>query len=193
MVDGLQSSSGPRMTSRLSDAFQQWSYLFYDLGLIVNRRYWRWLTCWFGGSAGILVSYRLDRFFYLLLGEVWALVRILFFPLFLLLRLLSAPHEIHYRAQIGRGLKILHGSLGIVVSGHAVIGEGLTLTGGNCIGERRPGILMLVNNVTLGANAVVLGPVKIGDGAQIGAGAVVVNDAKNDAVLVGVPAHPIDE
>jgi serine O-acetyltransferase len=174
---------------RFKDAFQQIGYLFFELNLIVNRKYWRWLTCWFGSSAGIIVSYRLDRFFYLLLGNAWALVRVVFFPLFLVLRLLSAPHEIHYRAQIGKGLKILHGSLGTVVSGWAVIGNNLILTGGNCIGERKSGELRLGDDVTLGANAVVLGPVRIGNRVQIAAGAVVAEDADDDEVLVGASAH----
>lgn len=117
--------------------------------------------------------------------------RLFFFPVFLFLRILSAPHEIHYRAQIGRGLKILHASLGVVVSGNAVIGEQLTLTGGNCIGERGKGTLCIGNNVTLGANAVILGPVHIGDNVQIGAGAVVIHDAIDNAVLGGVPAHSL--
>jgi serine acetyltransferase len=173
---------------RTREAFQQWSYLFYEIGLIVNRKHWRWLTCWFGGSAGIILSYRMDRFFYLLMGDAWALVRLFFFPCFLILRLISAPHEIHYRSKIDRGLKILHGSLGIVVSGNAVIGKHLTLTGGNCIGEKGPGEIVIGDHVTLGANAVILGPVHIGDHVKVGAGAVVIHDAADHSILVGVPA-----
>lgn len=54
---------------RVHEAFQQWSHLRYEIGLIVNHRRWRWLTCWFGGSAGIIVSYRLDRFFLPAIGQ----------------------------------------------------------------------------------------------------------------------------
>jgi len=72
-----------------------------------------------------------------------------------------------------------------------VIGSNLTLTGGNCIGGR-PGCpkdgLRLGSNITLGANAVVLGPVSIGDGVTVGAGAVVVRNAAPGETLVGVPA-----
>jgi serine O-acetyltransferase len=179
------------MVNWLRRAFQQLSYLFYEISLIINHRYWRWVTCWFGSSAGMIASYRLDRFFYLLVGETWTVIRIAFFPLFLIFRVLSASHEIHYRAQISRGLRILHGNLGIVVSGHAVIGQNLTLTGGNCIGERKPGEIVVGDNVSLGANAVILGPIRIGSHVQIGAGAVVVKDAEDHSILVGVPAHPI--
>jgi len=43
------------------------------------------------------------------------------------------------------------------------------------------------NNVTIGAGARVLGPITVGDGAQIGANAVVVRDVPAGAVVVGVP------
>jgi serine O-acetyltransferase len=176
---------------QVKEAFQQLNFLFYEICLIINHKHWRWLTCWFGGSAGIILSYRMDRFFYLLLGDAWTLGRLFFFPLFLILRLISAPHEIHYRSKIDRGLKILHGSLGVVISGNAVIGKDLTLTGGNCIGEKEHGELHIGDHVTLGANAVILGPVRIGNNVQVGAGAVVVHDAADHSILVGVPARSI--
>ena len=177
-----------------SSAGGQLHCLLYELQLIVNRRWWRWLTCWWGGCAGVLVSYRLDRFGYLLLGDAWGLVRIFLFPVFLALRALSAGHEIHYKANIGRGLKILHPSLGVVVSAHATIGTHLTLTGGNCIGGRKTltrGDLVIGDDVELGASAVVLGPVQIGNRVTIGACALVLDDATDDAILVGVPARPL--
>jgi serine acetyltransferase len=144
--------------------------------------------------VGVVISYRLDRFFYLLVGRPWAILRPVFFPLFLLLRLLSANHQIHYRANIGKGLHILHPALGVVVSGKAIIGQNLILTGGNCIGGReslQDGDLCLGDDVSLGANAVVLGPISIGDDVVIGAGAVVIDSAPSQVVLVGVPARVI--
>lgn len=174
------------------NAGSQLKNLIYEIKILVGNRRWRWLTCWWGGSAGVIMSYRIDRFFYLLLGQSWGVVRIFFFPLFLLFRLLSANHQIHYRADVGRGLRVLHPALGVVVSGHTVAGENLILTGGNCIGGRKhlnPGELRLGNNVSLGANAVVLGPLRLGNRVYIGAGAVVVKSFPDDVVLVGVPAR----
>lgn len=182
------------MRSRFKSALTQLHYLLYEVRQPIGSKPWRWLTCWFGGSVGVIISYRVDRFFYLLVGRPWALLRILLFPLFSVLRLLSANHQIHYRADIGKGLRILHPALGVVVSGHARIGKSLILTGGNCIGGRRalkPGELVLGDNITLGANAIVLGPVRIGSRTTIGAGAVVVKDSEDDVVLAGVPAHVI--
>lgn len=174
-------------------ALDQLSYLRYELSLAVNRRWWRWLTIWFGKGPGVTVSYRLDRFLFLLIGSLYGIIRPLCFPLFAFLRFLSADHEIDYNADIGKGLRILHPTLGVVVSGHTVAGENLTLTGGNCIGIRgktQPGDIAIGSNVLLGANAVILGPVRIGDSCAIGAGAVVLDDAPAGTVLVGVPARP---
>lgn len=176
--------------------FDQLRYLGFELKLMVNNRWWRWITCWFGGSTGVIVSYRLDRFFFLLLGKAWPLLRILFFPLFLFLRLISANHQIHYQADIGKGLRVLHPPLGIVVSGNTIAGKNLILTGGNCIGGRESmvhGDLVLGDNVTLGANAVILGPVHIGNDVSIGAGAVVIDSTPDRVVLVGVPAKIVKQ
>ena len=97
-------------------------------------------------------------------------------------------------ADIGKGLKILHGGLGVVINGHTVAGKNLLLTGGNCIGGREHleyGDLVLGDDVSLGANAIVLGPIIIGNHVRIGAGAVVIEDASDNSVLVGVPAKMI--
>jgi serine O-acetyltransferase len=178
------------------NALQELQYLAHEIKLHVNVRWWRWLSCWFSLSVVSVAAYRLDRFFFLLLGpKVWPAVRILLAPVGFVFRPWVGRCEIHYTAQIGKGLKLLHPSLGIVVSGHAVIGDNLTLTGGNCIGGRKTmkkGDIALGNDISLGANAVILGPVKIGNNVQVGAGAVVVEDADDNVVLVGVPAHILD-
>jgi serine O-acetyltransferase len=169
-------------------------YMAYELGLIVNRHWWRWITCWFGGGAGVIVSYRLDRFCYLLFGKSWAGLRILLFPVFLILRMLSYSHEIHYAARIGKGLKILHPSLGVVVTDKVIAGEHLILVGGNCIGGRKQitdGEFIIGDDVLLGVNAVVLGPLKLGNGVQVAPSSLVVESFSDNAVVAGVPAKVI--
>lgn len=103
--------------------------------------------------------------------------------------------EIHPAAEIGRGLFIDHGSA-VVIGETAVIGDdctiyqGVTLGGtGKHVGKRHP---TLGNNVMVGAGAKVLGPFKVGDGAKIAAGAVVLSEVPGDSTAVGVPAHIID-
>lgn len=49
--------------------------------------------------------------------------------------------------------------------------------------------IVIRNDVTVGANAIILPGVTIGDGAIIGAGAVVTHDVPPYAVVVGVPAR----
>ena len=174
--------------------FKQLSYMVYEIGLMINRRWWHIFTIWFTSSPWIIVSYRIERFLYLLFGRPYGLLRIFFLPLLFITQPWRGNCEIHYRADIGKGLKVLHSSLGIVVSGHSTIGENLVLTGGNCIGGReslKQGDVRLGNNISIGANAVVLGPVNIGSNVIIGAGAVVIRDAPDNVTLVGIPAKEV--
>ena len=99
--------------------------------------------------------------------------------------------EIHPGATIGSGLFIDHG-MGVVIGETAEIGDnctlyqGVTLGGtGKDSGKRHP---TLGNNVLVGAGAKVLGPVNIGDGAKIAAGAVVLKDVPENSTAVGIPA-----
>lgn len=56
--------------------------------------------------------------------------------------------------------------------------------------EKRPTI---GNNVTLGANVIIIGDVKIGNKVTIGAGSVVVKDLPDNCVAVGNPAKVIKQ
>ena len=102
--------------------------------------------------------------------------------------------EIHPGATIGKGLCIDHG-IGVVIGETAEIGDdvliyhGVTLGGtGKDKGKRHPTI---GNGVVIGAGAKVLGPIKVGNNAKIGANAVVVKDVPEGATAVGIPAKNI--
>jgi len=110
------------------------------------------------------------------------------------LALLGCRHEICWKAEVGKGLRIIHPTLGIVIHGEAVVGKNCVLIGGNSLGGRKPirrGQLILGNDVVLGIHSCVLGPVRVGNGVQIGAGAVVIHDQEDGAVVVGIPARAI--
>ncbi len=95
------------------------------------------------------------------------------------------------RADLGGGCIIAHG-IGLVVGGRTVIGEDCTLLHGVTLGEARFDELdcpRLGHRVTVGAGAIVLGGITIGDDALIGAGSVVVSDVPQGAVVAGVPAR----
>jgi serine O-acetyltransferase len=102
--------------------------------------------------------------------------------------------EIHPSAKIGSGLFIDHGS-GVVIGETAEIGErvtvyqGVTLGGtGFQRGKRHPTV---GDDVTLGAGAKLLGPIRVGDGAKVGANTVVVEDVQPGATVVGNPGQQV--
>lgn len=171
-------------------SLKQIVFLFHEIGLLINRKIWRCFTVWFSSGVYVLISYRIDRFLFLLLGRAYVVLRPLFWPLFVALGILGGKHEIHYRAEIGKGLRVLHPSLGIVVTAMCIAGDNLILTGGNCIGGRKKGsVVKIGNNVNLGANSSILGPVKIGDNCNIGMGSVVMSNCASNSFLMGVPAR----
>jgi serine acetyltransferase len=177
-------------------AFQQLSFLGHELAILQDGKPIRWLILLFSPSAGVVISYRIDRFGYLLFGRLWSLLRILLVPLFALLAFFSCPHEICFKADIGRGLRVRHPTLGVVVHGEAIVGFGCILNGGNSIGSRKPvrrGDLIVGDSVELGINACILGPATIGNNVMIGAGAIAISDIEDNSVAVGTPAkklHP---
>jgi len=100
--------------------------------------------------------------------------------------------EIHPAAKIGRRLFIDHG-VGVVIGETTEVGNGVTIYQGVTLGgtgkdtgKRHPTI---GDDVMIGAGAKVLGPFKVGDGARIAAGAVVLNEVPPDSTAVGVPAR----
>ena len=102
--------------------------------------------------------------------------------------------EIHPAAKIGRGLVIDHGAAVVIgetteIGDDCTIYQGVTLGGtGKETGKRHPTI---GNNVLIGAGAKVLGPFKVGDGARIAAGAVVLEEVPENSTAVGIPAHVV--
>ncbi|MBF0166864.1 MAG: serine O-acetyltransferase [Alphaproteobacteria bacterium] len=100
--------------------------------------------------------------------------------------------EIHPGATIGRRLFIDHG-MGVVIGETAVIGDDVTLyhgvtLGGTSLhkGRRHP---TLEDGVIVGSGAQILGPHVIGQGARIGANAVVLSDVPKGVTMVGIPAR----
>lgn len=96
---------------------------------------------------------------------------------------------IEIKGEIKGGLKIYH-NYGCVISldsadENLTVLQGVTIGGGgDNSGPLRPRI---GKNVTIGANALVIGNVKIGDNAFIGAGCVVTHNVMQNEVVVGNP------
>ncbi|HDN67463.1 MAG TPA: serine O-acetyltransferase, partial [Firmicutes bacterium] len=103
--------------------------------------------------------------------------------------------EIHPGAKIGRRFFIDHG-MGVVIGETAEIGDDCLLYQGVVLGgtslkkeKRHP---TLGNNVVVGAGATILGAIKVGSGAKIGSGSVVIRDVPEGATVVGIPGRVIE-
>jgi serine O-acetyltransferase len=103
--------------------------------------------------------------------------------------------EIHPGAKIGRRLFIDHG-MGVVMGETTEIGDdvliyqGVTLGGTSLKKEKRHPTIE--DHVMVSAGAAVIGPVRIGRGSRIGAGAVVVSSAPPYSTVVGIPGKVIE-
>src|SRR3954470_19274474 len=102
--------------------------------------------------------------------------------------------EIHPAAQIGEALFIDHGA-GVVIGETAEIGDNVTLYQGVTLGgtgfqrgKRHPTV---ENNVVVGSGAKLLGPIRVGSCAKIGANSVVIHDVPANSTVVGNPGHPV--
>ncbi len=95
--------------------------------------------------------------------------------------------EIHPGAVIGQRLVIDHG-VGVVIGETAVVGDDCIIFHGVTLGglkfsptKRHPTV---GNKVLIGTGAKILGPINIGNGARIGANAVVMKDVPEGGTVV---------
>lgn len=93
-------------------------------------------------------------------------------------------------AEFGPGFVLIH-SDGVVINGSVKAGSNVKIEHQVTIGAERRQSPVIGNDVFIGAGAKIVGPVKIGDGARIGANAVVVHDVPPHTTVVGIPAKPV--
>jgi serine O-acetyltransferase len=102
--------------------------------------------------------------------------------------------DISPSSELGEGLVIVH-PFGVTVTGSA--GRNLTIEGLGGMGGGMsledigagPGVPVLGDDVYIDRNAMVLGPVRVGDGARIGPGCTIVRDLAAGSVVTLPPAR----
>lgn len=96
--------------------------------------------------------------------------------------------DIPTNASIGGGFVLLHPN-GVVIHSRAIIGPNCLIFQQVTLGtDRRGGVPVIGGHVDIGAGAKLIGGIRVGDHAQIGANAVVLCDVPEGGVAVGVPA-----
>lgn len=96
----------------------------------------------------------------------------------------------------GTGINLPH-PWGVVIHPNAVVGERVVVYQGVTVGRKKggvkAGIPTLGDDVVIYPNAVIVGAVRIGNRAVVGAGAVVLDDVPDGATVAGNPARILRE
>lgn len=96
--------------------------------------------------------------------------------------------EIGNDIELGEGVNFAH-TLGTVIGGTSKVGARVKFMGNNTIGTAKDnGCPVIEADVIIGCGARILGPIRIGRGAMIGANAVVLTDVPPGATATGIPA-----
>lgn len=99
--------------------------------------------------------------------------------------------------DVGPGLLMPHPT-GVVIGNGLRVGRDVTFGGGVTAGVKQPdtppeadGFPVVCDGAIVLANAVLVGPVRVGRYAQVGANSVLLSDAPDKAVMFGVPARKV--
>jgi len=102
--------------------------------------------------------------------------------------------DIHPAAVMGSGILLDHAT-GLVVGETAVVGNNVSILQsvalggtGKETGDRHPKI---GNGVLISAGAKILGNIRVGEGAKVGAGSVVLEEVPPHTTVAGVPARVV--
>jgi sugar O-acyltransferase (sialic acid O-acetyltransferase NeuD family) len=110
--------------------------------------------------------------------------------------------EVSRRAKLGRGVYVNFGASlagAVVVGNHVALGPGCIVGHDTAVADYAvlapgaiiSGFVQLEPNCYIGAAATIRGKVRIGRGALVGMGAVVIRDVEENAIVAGNPAKPL--
>lgn len=99
---------------------------------------------------------------------------------------------------VGTGFVLMH-PVGVTMGFGARIGNNVTFAGGVVLAAKhytpqesdQNEFATIEDGATIGAHAVLVGPVRIGRNAVVGANSVVLSDVPDDTIVLGVPAKRI--
>lgn len=93
-------------------------------------------------------------------------------------------------AEFGPALVLIHAT-GVVINGSVRGGANVKIEHQVTVGAERGQSPVLGNDIFLGAGSKIIGPVHVGNGARVGANAVVVDDVPPYSTVVGIPARVV--
>ena len=171
---GEQKGSGKRLISAdVPDWSRETPQSFWDPGrkLLLAIRHYQYWQGRGGIASGFMCKLAVLRY------QFWTVI---------------TGAEIALNCDIGGGLMIPHPN-GIVIHPGVKIGVNCLIFQQVTIGIRRgPGLPVIEGHVDIGAGAKILGGLRIGAHAVIGANAVVTGDVPSGAVATGIPAKVMD-
>lgn len=145
---------------------------------IRNRAFWAMVTYRYGRWARGLPSPFLRSIAGMIYGALYVWTGIV--------TGVHMPREV----TIGRRFHIIHADGSLSIHPDTVIGDDVGVMHNVTIGTNMSTAVPTIgNNVFIGVGAVVLGGIKVGDGARIAANSLVISDVPPGSVAMGVPAR----
>lgn len=145
---------------------------------------------WAAQGFWVMLVYRFGRWRYgiktSLLRKLFSFIYKILYKLVQIITGIELPCEV----EVGENFVIDHFG-GIVISGYAKFGDNCRIRNGVVVGLKNvsePCAPQIGNDVDIGAGAKLLGKIYIGNNVSVGANSVVLCDVPDNAIAVGVPA-----